>query len=84
MAILFKKGGKLVIREEWWSDDIIYEAKKLRYTLTEDQVEHIMEELVELYDANEGINWSIIHIQINYWAKQWKLKKDIKEDIQDD
>ena len=50
---------------DMWNDaDILMRAKDMGYNLTDKQVQEIMYNMKENFDANEGINWIVIDFHI--------------------
>ena len=55
------ENGQLIIRDDWGMDDIQSVAEcNFDVVLTGEQIKHVMDLVVEGFDANYGINWDSI------------------------
>lgn len=52
------------IRVLWNKDDIINTAFNLGVTLTDEQVDEVVDNIEHRFDANIGVNWNIIEYHI--------------------
>jgi hypothetical protein len=58
----FEKRGYILVF--WHKDDIVQEAKRMGVTLTEEQIDIVADELVNNFDANNGLSWDTIRYEI--------------------
>jgi len=55
------------IRVLWNKEDIVVTAKeRFDITLTEEQVNEVVESIESSFDANVGVNWDVIADNIDY------------------
>lgn len=55
------------IRVLWNKEDIVVTAKeRFDITLTDEQVNEVMESIENSFDANVGVNWDVIADNIDY------------------
>lgn len=66
MAKLAFKNGQMYIEDNWGAEDIESQAESDGVELTDEQVEEVMEEIVESFDAEIGINWDVISSAIDH------------------
>lgn len=52
------------VRVLWHKDDVLTQAEQMGITLTDTQVEFVMDNLCHYHDANIGVNWEVIQYQI--------------------
>lgn len=48
----------LVLRDDWYVDDVL----AIRPDLTEDEAENVLERVADMHDCNIGITWDVIRI----------------------
>jgi hypothetical protein len=61
MARLIKdKPDNWYIRDDWGVEDVQSQAVDMGVKLTKDQIYKVMERVVQMHDANFGINWDVI------------------------
>lgn len=61
MAHIEVVNGKLVLKDDWYIEDIMGECEGL----TEVQAEAVLIAIALSFDANEGINWEVIHYTVD-------------------
>jgi hypothetical protein len=67
MAHIEKIKDKVVLRDDWHTEDIIGQAEAMGIELSEEDAEWILIDLADNFDANIGINWEVIEMAIqNY------------------
>ena len=57
------------VLEEYWKDQIAYvwgiwDVQDQRPSLTDEQAREVLDRLMDTHDANYGINWEIIDVNI--------------------
>ena len=55
-----------IVAPLWVADDVLCIANEREITLTEEQVEYIMDEMERHHDASIGINWDVIDGTIDW------------------
>jgi hypothetical protein len=53
------------IRVLWHKDDILKVAEENEVTLTDDEINMIIEDIEESHDANYGLDWDFISMKID-------------------
>lgn len=72
MAKLVTRNGVTVIEDLWYPDDIRQQAEGLGYPdLSLEQIHWIMERICDDFDANDGINWSVIDEAVEKEVTSW-------------
>lgn len=64
MAHVEIRNGKPVLTDDWHDDDIYQVAEEMGVTLEDSDIEFIMEIIADAFDANNGINWTLIEYAI--------------------
>lgn len=52
------------IRVFWNKEDVMLKAEHMGITLSEEQVEDVMQNIRDDFDANIGVNWDVIRYHI--------------------
>jgi|TARA_R100000482_G_C5068715_1_gene120513 hypothetical protein len=53
----YTEDGKPFIRDDWHLEDVAQVCDQMDVTLTEDQMEDVLHDIVNGFDANHGISW---------------------------
>ena len=58
------------VLKEYWKDQIAYvwdieDVQAQRPSLTDDQARKVLDRVMDTHDANYGINWEILDVNIN-------------------
>jgi hypothetical protein len=64
--IIRDENGDLILRSDWWPEDIEQQAEDMGVTLTSEQVEKVMHLIARTHDACVGINWDVIESAIDH------------------
>jgi len=56
MSKVIIEDGELVLRSDWYTDDVL----SIDESLTDEQVRKVMELIARTHDADIGINWEVI------------------------
>lgn len=67
MAHVEKVKGKIVLRDDWHTEDVMQVAEQMGIEITEEDAEWVLGDLADNFDANIGINWEVIEMALqNY------------------
>lgn len=61
--------GRLILRSDWWQEDVEQVAEDMGVQLSPDQVEGVMELVARCHDANIGINWEVLESAIHWYLE---------------
>ena len=75
MARVTKENGVLVLRDDWYEDDIRSVAEQMDIELTDGMVEEAMHWIVKAFDAEIGINWDSIEAAIEITVRLEEERK---------
>ena len=57
--------NKPFIRDDWYLEDVAQVCEQMDVTLTEDQMEDVLHDIANGFDANHGICWQTIEYVIH-------------------
>ena len=63
--IEYTEDGKPFIRDDWYIEDVAMACDQMDVTLTEDQMENVLHDVVNGFDANLGISWDTFQYVIH-------------------
>jgi len=61
----YTEDGKPFIRDDWYLEDVASVCEQMDVTLTEDQMEDVLHDIVNGFDANHGISWDTFEYVIH-------------------
>jgi hypothetical protein len=61
----------------WTREDVLSRAKEIRYRLTKDQVDEVLEEVNRKHDASQGINWDVLGCHIENVGTPYGKRKNV-------
>lgn len=61
--------GRLILRSDWWQEDVEQVAEDMGVQLSPDQVEGVMELAARRFDANIGVNWEVLESAIQWYLE---------------
>jgi len=64
MAHIEKIKGKVVLRDDWHTEDVIWQAEEMGIKLSKKDAELVLIDLADNFDASMGINWDVIEMAI--------------------
>jgi hypothetical protein len=65
MAKVIRENGVLILRDDWYEEDIRSVAEEMGIELTDGMVEETMHLIAKSFDANIGVNWESIEASID-------------------
>jgi hypothetical protein len=70
MARVIRENEVLILRNDWYEEDIRSVAEEMGIELTDGMVEETMHLIAKAFDANIGINWESIEAAIDVIAER--------------
>lgn len=74
MAHIVKEANVIILRDDWYVQDVFEVAENMEVKLTLEQAERVLHIAAKVFDANIGINWEVIESCIDICLNEKKAR----------